>query len=106
MRDLHRSLGRRGVKVGKCFVGKCFLRAAPPLTLRALVVGMSMALCLGAPVQTEFRDRKLVSKASNVEIRRGEASEAGGSQVLEVEGVANEEFFKIREAVYKMYSAV
>ncbi len=61
-----------------------------------------------AAAQNNMSNQKIMTKDS-VEIRRGDAGVAVDlcvSQLLEVEGSLGDEYFKVRDAVYKMYSAV
>lgn len=62
-------------------------------------------------MQADFQDRAIVTPAlpgapgGGVRISEA-ASAAASSQVLHLEGVLCDEFFKAREAIYGMHSAV
>jgi hypothetical protein len=64
-------------------------------------------LCQRSPaVQTEFVDRSLVTSGNPLEVVRVKETTSTGCQTITVEGTLSDDFFKIREAVYSMYSAV
>jgi hypothetical protein len=57
-------------------------------------------------VQTEFQERSLVTSAHPLEVVRVKETTSTGCQTIVVEGSLSDDFFKIRDAVYSMYSAV
>lgn len=59
--------------------------------------------CL-ACLQTEFHDFVLVTGGAGVKVR--EVASTRASQTVHVEGQLSDDFFKIREAIYGMHSAV